>query len=159
MSQVVNADHPRLVTRTFYSDVQISATLAAAAGDVNLPSVVLPNIAGIIRAVYVGLKFRMIENTNVAANKIDTAQNIRIKRTGGAWGVDDVAAINLVDDQWGVAASTREGGDVQIGDNNVVAEVDGFNETYTVRFEDGNVDVDSLVLYDVQVFLIVTYEV
>lgn len=159
MNQTINGDNPKRLTRTFYSDVQISATLAAAAGDVNLPSVVLPNIRGVIREVYVGLKFRMMENTNVAANKIDTAQNIRIKRTGGAWGVDDVAAINLVDDQWGIAASTREGGDVQIGDNNVAAEVDGFNETYTIRFEDGNVDVDSLVLYDVQTFLIVTYEV
>jgi hypothetical protein len=150
----------RIVTRTFYSAVQITVTIPAGAADTNLPNVVLPTIAGaVIRNVYVGLKFRMIENTNVAANKMNGAQAIRIKENGGAWGVDDVAAINIVDDQWAVALSTREGGDVQIGTIDVAAEVAAFNATYNVRFENATADVASLVLYDVQVFLIVTYEV
>jgi len=159
MSQTIDADHPQRLTRSFYSEVQISVTIPAAAADTNLPNVVLPNIRGTIREVYVGLKFRMIENTNVAANKMDTAQAVRIKENGGAWGVDDLAAINIVDDQWAVALSTREGGDVQVGTINVAAEVNAFNATYNVRFEDANADVASLVLYDVQVFLIVTYDV
>jgi hypothetical protein len=159
MSLQVNGDNPRRVTRTFFSEAQISVTIPAAAADTNLPNVVLPNIPGIIREVYVGIKFRMLENTNAAANKMDTAQAIRIKENGGAWGADDLAAINIVDDQWAVAALTREGGDVQIGTINVAAEVNAFNATYNLRFEDANADVASLVLYDVQTFLIVTYEV
>jgi hypothetical protein len=155
----MSSSPPRTIVRTFYSEVQISVTIPAVAADTNLPNVVLPNIVGIIRQVYVGLKFRMIQNTNAAANKMNGAQAIRIKDSAGAWGVDDLAAINIVDDQWAVAITTREGGDVQIGTINVAAEVNAFNATYNMRFEDAIADVASLVLYDVQVFLIVTYEV
>lgn len=147
---------PKIV-RSFYSVPQISVTLTTAGADIDLPNVILPNIAGTILEVYVGVKFRMMENTNAAANKLSGAQNIRIKKSTGTYGVDDLAAIALVDDLWGLAASTREGGDVVVGAADVAAEVDAFNATYNMRFENAVTDQNNLVLYDVQTFLIVTY--
>ena len=132
--------------------------LPAAATDTNLPNIVLPNISGTIDHVYVGIKFAMKENTSASgANAIAGAQAIRIKKSTGTWGVDDVAAINLSDNQWTVAASTREGGDVQVGAVDVVGEVDAFNATYNLRFENADVDYDFLRLNDVQVFLKIIY--
>ena len=159
MSYVRTSGSPTQRTRTFYGDTQVTATLGAAA-DVNLPNVVLPNIAGTVKAVYVGVKFRMLDNTSAGSNGLTGAYNVRIKKSTGSWGTDDVAAINLVDNQWLIAtATTREGGDVVIGDNDVAGEVDAFNATYNLRFEDTAVDGASLVLCDVQSFLVVTYEV
>jgi len=146
------------IIKTFWSDVDDVVDLPAAATDTDLPNIVLPNIAGTLDHVYVGIKVRMIENTSASgANAIQTAQNIRIKKSSGAWDTDDVIAINLIDNQWTVAASTREGGDVQIGDNDVVAEVDAFNATYNLRIDSANVDYDFLRLNDLQVFLILHY--
>lgn len=144
--------------RTFFSIVDDSISLPAAAADTNLPDIVLPNIRGTIIDVRVGIKIRMIENTSASgANALEGAQAIRIMKSGASWGADDVAAIDLSDNQWTVATSTREGGDVQIGDNDVASEVDAFNTTYNLRFEDANVDYDYLQLNDVQVFAIITY--
>jgi hypothetical protein len=132
--------------------------LPAAATDTDLPNIVLPNISGTIDHVYVGIKFAMKENTSASgSNAIAGAQAIRVKKSTGTWGVDDVAAINLSDNQWMVAASTREGGDVQVGAVDVVGEVDAFNATYNLRFENADVDYDFLRLNDVQVFLKVIY--
>ncbi len=144
------------IVKTFFSDVDDVIDLPAAATDTDLPDIVLPNITGTIDHVYVGIKARMIENISASgANAIQTAQNIRIKKSSGAWDTDDVIAINLIDNQWTVAASTREGGDVHVGDNDVVGEVDAFNATYNLRIDSANVDYDFLRLNDVQVFLIV----
>jgi len=146
------------VNRTFFSDVDDVIDLPASATDTDLPSIVLPNISGTIVSVRIGIKVRMMENTSASgANAINGAQDIRIKKSTGAWGTDDVAAINLADNQWGVAASTREGGDVQVGDNDVASEVDALNATYNLRFENALVDYASLRLNDVQVFAIVTW--
>jgi len=155
---VVKDEVLNLKKKTWFSDASDVINLPATATDINLSDVVLPNITGTIVRVYVGIKFRMIENTSASgANAIQGAQNIRIKKSSGAWGTDDIAAINLADNQWTVAASTREGGDIQMGDNDVVSEVDAFNATYNLRFEDADVDYDYLRLNDVQVFLIVEW--
>lgn len=138
---------------TFWSDVDDVIDLPATAADTSLPNVVvegLPSGVTLIRIVVI-IKIRVIENTSASgANAIQGAQNIRVKKSTGTWGVDDVAAINLADNMWTVAASTREGGDVVVGDNDVKSEVDG-NATYNLRFEDADVDYDYLRLNDVQV--------
>jgi len=125
------------------------------AADVNLPNVVvsgLPTGVSLARVVAI-LKVRAIENTaGGGANAIDGAQAIRVKKSTGAWGVDDLAAINLPDNLWTVAASTRESGDVLVGDNDVKGEVDG-DATYNLRFENQVVDLDVLRLNDALVGL------
>lgn len=140
---------------TFWSDVDDSISLPAVAADTNLPDIVIngiPSGSTLVRVVVV-LVIRAIENTSASgANAINGAQNIRVKKSTGAWGTDDVIALNLADNQWTVAASTREYGDVKIGDNDVKTEVDG-DATYNLRFEDALVDYANLQLNDVQVGL------
>ena len=129
--------------------------LPAIPAHVNLPDVVvseLPTGIALARAVAI-LKVRAIENTNAGGpNAINGAQSIRVKKSTGAWGVDDVAAINLPDNLWMTAASARESGDLVIGSNDVKSEVDGPN-TYNFRFENARVDLDYLRLNDVMVGL------
>jgi len=146
---------------TFLSVIDDVIDLPAAAADTNLPDVVISGIpaGATLDKVLVFLIVRAIENTNAGgSNAIEGAQNIRIKKSTGAWGVDDIIAIALTDNMWSVAASTREFGDVIGGDDahDVKSEVDG-NATYNLRFEDANVDLDFLRLNDVQVLIKVWY--
>jgi hypothetical protein len=146
---------------TFLSVIDDVIDLPAAAADTNLPDVVISGLpAGFtLDKVLVFLIVRAIQNTNGGgANAIEGAQNIRIKKSTGAWGADDIIAIPLTDNMWTVAASTREFGDVIGGDDahDVKSEVDG-NATYNLRFEDANVDLDFLRLNDVQVMIKVWY--
>lgn len=136
------------ITKTFFSPSLIVGTVDTSHTDIALGTVTLPNIAGTITHVYAGIKFRMVENTNVAANKLQGAQEIQ---------VDTVDAINFVDHQFGVAASTREGGDCIIGYTDMVATVDVFNHGYVFVWDEPLSEVDSLVFNDIQVFLIVSY--
>ena len=136
------------ITKAFFGPCLIAATADTTHTDIALGSVTLPNIAGTITHVYAGIKFRMVENTNVAANKLNGAQEIQ---------VDTVDAINFVDHQFGVAASTREGGDCIIGAVDLVATVDVFNHAYAFVWDEPLTEVDSLVFNDVQPFLIVSY--
>ena len=135
----------------FWSDVDDVIDLPAVAADTPLPSIVvsgLPVGVSIDRVVAV-LKVRAIENTNAGGpNGIDGAQNIQVRKGAGAW----VNAINLADNQWLVAASTREAGDVLIGDNDLKATVDG-DATYGFQFDEALVDLASLRLNDVIVGL------
>jgi len=143
-----------LTRQVFFSASQISATADTTTTDAALPSVVLPNITGTIVSAYAGLVFRALENTNVAANKLSGAQEIQVKESvGGAW----TDCIELVDDQFGVAASTREGGTCITGKLDVVAQVAAFNKTYNFQWDEPLTDQDSLILYDVQTFLIISY--
>jgi hypothetical protein len=137
-----------LITRTFFSPSQIEVVADTTHTDANLPTVTLPNITGTIVSVYAGFKFRMIENTNAAVNKLSGAQEIQ---------VDGTDAINFVDDQFGLAASTREGGDCVIGTVDLVAVVDVFNHAYTFMWDEPLTDQNALHFNDVQTFLIVSY--
>lgn len=138
-------------TVDFWSDADDVIDLPAVAADTALPSVVvsgLPSGLTIDRVVAI-LKVRAIENTNAGGtNGINGAQNIQVRKALGTW----VAAINLADNQWLVAASTREAGDVLIGDNDVKATVDG-DGTYNFQFASALVDLASLRLNDVIVGL------
>ncbi|MBA7465054.1 hypothetical protein ES707_00215 [subsurface metagenome] len=128
---------------------------------ISLPAVTvedLPTNATIVRAI-VMFKFGMKENTHAeTANKLDgatsalTSQVIQIDKGTGTW----IDAINFVDDQFGVAAATREGGDVVVGNINVASEVDA-NETYELRWLLALADEDLLNFNDVQMGLRIWY--
>lgn len=138
-------------TMDFWSDADDVIDLPAVAADTALPSVVVsgvPSYAKLERVVAM-LKVRAVENTNAGgANAIKGAQNIQVRKAAGSW----VAAINLANNQWTVAASTRESGDVLIGDNDVKTTVDG-DGTYNFQFASALVDLASLRLNDVLVGL------
>jgi len=135
----------------FWSDGDDVVDLPAVAAPTSLPSVVvsgLPSGAVLDRVVAI-LKVRAIENTNAGgANAIAGAQVIQVQKGAGAW----ATAINLPDNLWTVAASTREAGDVLVGDNDVKATVDG-DGTYNFRLPAALVDLAVLRLNDVLVGL------
>lgn len=138
----------------FWSDPQEEIAIANVAADKALPDIVvaLPSGATVVKAVLM-FKFRAIENTNAAVNKLNGAQDIQIRDdTPSAW----IDAINFVDDMFGLAASTREGGDVVIGDIDVKATVDG-DDTYNVQWDEASADQGNLQMNDVQVGLRIWY--
>lgn len=128
--------------------------------DVVFPDVVVSGLppAYMIDRIVAMLKFRAIADTSASDNKIeDASKTIRVMESGGSWGTDDIVAIDLDQNQWYTVASTKEGGDVIIGDNDIKGEVD-VDGTYNFESHeaDGRGDgihalADSLELYDVQV--------
>jgi len=138
----------------FWSDIDDIITLTTATANVALPDIVIANIPAnttIIKANGM-IKMRALNNTSQAANAINGASVINVKKAATAWGAS-VALINIVDNAWYTEASTKEGGMLVEGDNNVIAEVDA-NGIYNLRFN-GNVFVDgnNLELIDVMVGL------
>ena len=141
----------------FWSPTQTVVTIPAGAADQALPTVTLGDLpagATIVRAIAM-FKFRMVENSNVAANKLTGAQEIQVNDSGGAGWVD---AIQMVDDLFSIAASTREGGDVLIGQLDISARVDG-DDTYPFQWDEAVADVASLLFNDVQTGLRIWYSI
>jgi len=139
----------------FWSVPQEEVAIPAVAADQALPNVTVAGIpAGVtITRVIAMVKFRVVENTNVAANKLSGAQEIQVRDdTPGAW----ADAINFVDDMFGLAASTREGGDVYIGAIDLSATVDG-NDTYNFQWDEALADLAAINLNDVQIGLRIWY--
>lgn len=122
----------------FWSNPQEEVSIPAVAATLALPSVTvadLPAGATVVRA-FAMLKFRAIENTNAAANTLSgatvaaTSQVIQVQNAAaGTWR----DAINFVNLQFGVAASTREGGDALVGSIDIANEVTA-NGTYSFRY-------------------------
>ncbi len=139
----------------FWSIVYWVVDLPIGPANVDLPGVVvsdLPPGINIIRVVAM-LKVRAIENLSATGdNAINGLSYIKVKKSTGAWGVDDIQAIELEDSQWTVASGTRESGDVLIGSLDLKSKVDG-NGVYNFRFSSVAVDYDSLRLNDVLVGL------
>jgi len=155
---ITDAEVEKAVTSMdFWSDDEVEIDITDAAQDLPAGSIDvvvgdLPTGIALVRVVAM-LKVRAIENTSAGgANALDGAQALRVKKSTGTWGVDDLAAINLPADLWTVAASTRESGDALVGDNDVKSEVDG-DATYNLRFENALADRDALRLNDVLIGL------
>lgn len=145
----------------FWSDNQDLITVAGAAADLTFPDVVVTGLpaGAVLERVIAMLKVRALRDTSAANNFIDqAAKTLRVKKSTGAWGVDDVVAVNFDINQWYVVASTKEAGDVMVGDNDVKGEVDG-DATYNFRSEQTNradaisALANNLELYDVQTAL------
>jgi len=146
----------QLFTFDSWSIPQITVTVPAVAADLALPDVVIANLpAGATPVKAIGLfKYRVVANTNAAANKLSGAQYIQIRLAAGVY----TNCIQFVDDQFSIAASTREGGDVSIGDINVAATVTG-NGTYNFQWDEAVADLASIVFYDVQTGIRIWYSV
>lgn len=147
----------QLFIMDFWSLPQEEVQLTNVAGDKALPDVTiadLPAGATITRAIAM-FKFRMVENTNAAANKLNGAQEIQVRDdTPSAW----IDGINFVDDLFSLEGETREGGDVIIGAIDVSGTVDG-NDTYNFQWDEAIADLANLQFNDVQVGLRIWYSV
>lgn len=145
--------------KDFWSDVEDVITIASAPADTSLPDIIvagLPSSISITRVVLI-LKVRAIENIAVDANAVNGDQVIQVKEDSELWAAG-ITAINMVDSMWAVAASTRESGDVVLGDNDIKATVDG-NGTYNVQWANALVAEDFLQLNDLQVGFRIFWEV
>jgi hypothetical protein len=159
---IIAAQEPALEVSPIpdWSESQLTATIAAAAGTLTLPSVVmaaLPAGAIVTRARAI-LTSRIVSNTNAAANKLNgatvaaTSQVIQIKKDAGAW----VDAINFIDDQFSQAGLVSEGGVFIPGAVNLSATVTG-NGTYAFQWLLSRADVDAIVLQGVKMAIQVSY--
>ena len=163
VSQVVVSSGKQLLSMDFWSDPIEEVQVNAAGVTVTLPGITIDEIpagATVLRAIAM-LKFRMVENTNAAANKLnggtvaDTSQVIQVRDdTPGAW----IDAINFVDDQFGLDGETREGGDVCIGSIDISSIVIG-NDIYEFQWLLGRADMDFISFNDVQIGIRVWYAV
>jgi hypothetical protein len=151
----------------FWSDVTAKISIDGAAADLDFGDVVvagLPASCTLVRVVAM-LKYAARKDTSAADNYIDVAsKTIRVKKSTGSWGTDDVVAIDMPINSLYTTKSTKEGGDLVIGDNDVKSEVDG-SATYNFRTEQTNRTdaisalADHLELYDVQMGLRVEFTV
>jgi len=149
-----------LLTMDFWSDpveekavtgAQVTAAVGAAVTVADLPAG-----ATVVRAI-VMMKFRMVENTNAAENSLDctAVQPIQVDDSANnGW----VTAIDFVDEQFKIAATTREGGDVLIGDNDVSARVDG-NDTYDFQWLNAKAHLANIQFNDIQMGIRIWYSV
>lgn len=142
---------------TFWSTVDDIVTITSTAADTALPNVVLPDITGTIVRVYGGMVIAKIKDTSTSANAVNVAQKIRVKKSTGAWDVDDVDIIDVPDNSLYCDGSETRGGVAWIGTYDASSEVDAFNATYNVQWEDADVDGNNMEIYDVQTFLIVEW--
>jgi len=157
VTTIVTATGEQLSSADFWSDPAAEAQINAAGITVALPGVTvdgLPAGATVLRAIAM-FKFRMIENTNAAANKLNGPQAIQVRDDSpGAWG----GAINFVDDQFGLNGDIREGGDVCIGSIDISNIVDG-NDGYEFQWLLGKADLDFIVFSDIQMGIRVWYSI
>ena len=150
----------QLVSMDFWSDPQEEVIVTGAATTPGLPSVTvgdLPDGATIVRAIAM-FKFRMVENTNAAENSIDhtAAQPIQVQEPANGEAYTD--AINFVDEQFTIAATTREGGDVLIGSIDIGTKVVA-NEAYSFQWLNARAHLGNLQFNDVQTGLRIWYSV
>ena len=145
----------------FWSDPLEEVQIDGTGVTVTLPGVTLdgiPSGASILRAIAM-FKFRMVENTNAAANKLNggtmpgTSQVMQVRDgTPGTW----INAINFADNLFGLEGQTRESGDVCIGSMDISDIVDG-NGNYEFRWLLGRADSDFINFNDVQMGIRVWY--
>ena len=145
----------------FWSDTQEEVVVTGGQTTPTLPTVTvadLPSAATIVRAIAM-IKFRVVENTNVAENSIDktAVQPIQVRDdTPGTW----YSAMNFVDEQFKIAASTREGGDVFIGSVNIAGagKVDA-NDGYNFQWLNAKAHLGNLQFNDMQTGLRIWYSI
>lgn len=142
--------------RDFWSDMLVLVTITNLSTQIALNDVVvagLPDGFTIDRVVAM-LKIRSVEDSSGVLNRLTTVGGetpaVQVQRAAY------IDGINLQDDQWEVAASSRDSGDVQVGDIDVQAQVDQ-NATINFRLDDVRADGNNLLLHDVQTGLRVYY--
>jgi hypothetical protein len=148
-----------LFVMDFWSDMMEEIAVTGAQSTIALPTVTvadLPAGAAIVRAIGM-FKFRMVENTNAGANKLDAAAPLPIQFDDSV-ATGYITAIDFVDDAFSLGATAREGGDVIIGDNNIAAIVDG-NDVYSCRWLDAKADLANIQFNDCQIGLRIWYSV
>lgn len=149
----------------FWSAPEDKLTVDSSAADIDFPDIVVAGLpSGLtIRRIVLIFTCRAILDTSGSDNYINSAsKTLRVKKSTGTWGSDDLIAITFANQSLYCVASSKEAGPVLVGDTDIKSEVDG-DATYNVRSDETNrsdaiVSLgDDLELYDVQVGLRVFY--
>ena len=163
VTSIVTTTSKQIPSMDFWSETvdEAEVEIDAAGETKELPPVTvegIPAYATILRAVAM-FKFRMIENTNAADNRLNggtvpvTSQVIQVRNdTPGAWG----DAISFVDRQYGVEGETREGGDVCIGSIDISSIIVG-NDVYEFQWLLARPLLNYMSFFDVQMGIRVWY--
>lgn len=154
------ADFDRHVTWIdCWSDETARVQITGVSSDVNLPDVIVPTLptGATIWKVVILFKSHTLKDTSTLDNAINTASAIRIKKSTGIWGVDDIVAYDIPDNAWAVDVSeaTEKTGPCFVGNINnddLSSEVDAA-ATYNLRFENIQADGANLELEGVAVGL------
>lgn len=137
----INRDRPDM---TFPSSAGATnsdiVVVPAVAADLDFPDVVVANLPSgltIARADIV-LVIGALFDTSSSENQIAAAsKTIRVKKSTGAWGTDDIVALTFSQNALQVDADAYRGGPLLFGATDIKAEMDG-NATYNFRSEETN---------------------
>ncbi|MCX8126561.1 MAG: hypothetical protein N3E40_05435 [Dehalococcoidia bacterium] len=137
----------------FWSSPAKEIVVGATASNISLPSVSVAGLptGAIVRRAVIFFKFRIVENTADSDNKLSGSQFIQVG-SGSIW----LDAVGFVNEQFSIAGTTREGGDVFIGNVDVSALVNG-NGTYSLRWASALASANSLKFCDIQTGIRVWY--
>lgn len=140
----------------FWSEIDPIVTVTATALTQSLPSIVVTDIpcCSTINHVTLAMKYRAVENSSsCGSNNLVVAcgatPHVQVDICGGGSFVD---GIKMVCGMSQVATSSRDGGDVWVGDIDLASEVTG-NATYVVQWECVDASRACLLFRDVQVGL------
>jgi len=130
--------------------IQETVTLSTVSAVKSLPSVVITGIPAdaTIRFARALFLYREVSDTSATLNDLNGAKNIQVRLSGGTF----IDAIDLIDQQFQVPASSFGPGDVLFGDIDLTCEVTG-DGTYNFQFEAVVSTGSNLILRDVQVAL------
>ena len=153
---------PPIACTDFWSELTPEISLGPAPADISLPSV---NVAGLpVGATYLRvvalIKFRAVENTNVAANSLQGLQEIQVAQ-GSLMNL--INAIDLVDRALRISRCrcpgdrTRRWGIVIVGQNDLSSIFIG-NATYLFQWTQALVYQTNLNFDDIQTGLRVTWQ-
>lgn len=152
----------RLTLVPFWSNPQLTVIIPAVAGTLTLPSVTIAGLpaGAIITHAKVSLVYRILDNLNAGANKLDgatvaaTSQVIQIQKGAGGW----VDCITFIDDQLSISGQTMEGGFPLMSASDLAATITG-NDTYNFRWLLAKADAASLYLRDVHMVIQLGYRI
>jgi len=135
-----------------WSDFAMPLTIGTAPVTQTLPSITIAGIpvgAALVRAVML-VKFRAISEDSTANNSLSGDQVIQAeKAVGGAW----VTGIDVVDGQLFCSLSSRDTGDVLVGQTDIKAQVPANGAVIDFQWLDSLALGDTLYIEDLQVGL------
>lgn len=159
---VFSSDCVNVTMPPFMSVLQPTITIpGGGAADCAFNDVVIAGIpsGATLVSVLGGLQCRVMHNTNIAANSINGAQVLQVQKSaGGSYTTFFTFANGSLVTPPGAAARPvgDDAGFFVLGVTDVKGEVSA-NGTYNLKWTSALATVADLVLYDVQAFLIVTY--
>lgn len=152
-----------LIARTYVQSLeywslpsQITIDLTTTPGDKNFNDIVVIGIPATATILYVQLILNcpiLYSSHATLPNKLSASQKIRIKKSTGAWDVDDIDGISFEDDDLFFREPVSSSGCNYIHGNVDVKSVVDEDATYNVQLEDGVSAEDHFYLASSQVGL------